>query len=896
MSVGRGLPAGTLTFVFTDIEGSTKLQQELGTDRYHQVLEVHTRILRQAFNADGGIEIRIEGDALFVVFPVAAKAVSAAAAAQRALASTAFPHGATVRVRMGMHTGEGRPASAEAGADYVGIDVNRAARVAAAGHGGQVLLTEATATLAKGDLAEGVSLRELGEFRLKDLPSPERIYQAVIAGIPSDFPAIRSLDRTPTFLPPQPSTFVGRAKEIAEGQRLLERARLVTLTGPGGTGKTRLSMRIAEEAAHDFGDGTFFVPLAPITDPELVPSTIAHTLGIQVGGTETPLDRVLDHIRDKRMLLVLDNFEQILPASPVVGRLLGASPAIKVIASSRAPLRIAGEQEFPVPPLELPNPERLPALEVLAQSDAVRLFVERAMAVRPDFNVRPENAAAIAEIVFRLDGLPLAIELAAARVKVLTPQAMLPKLRQGLDMLASTARDLPERQRTLRGAIQWSWDLLEQPERQLFARFGVFVAGAMLPQIEDVGCPGAELGRDVLDILSALVEHSLVRQSEIGEEPRFRMLVTIREFALEKLAESSERDQIVLRHAAAYLALAEEARPNLQGADQKRWLDQLELEHDNLRAALETAIERDMGDEACRFVWALWRYWQVRGHLVEGAGWAARVLAMPLDTVSPLVQMRAHEAAGGIGYWRADVGTARSSYERAYELATAHGTEADRANAAYNLSFTYGIPEADDRPAELAKALDLLRVARDKWSKVGDRAGVGRAAWALATFLQFGPPGEVDPAKLAEAHPAALEALAIHRETTNRFDVGWDLHLVGMIELKMGKLDEAAGRFRDAAAIFIPDNDLSALAVIASDAAVLALQRGLAERHAIITGFVDSVVKRTGTGILQTLRTQDGRYQTNDIAPELQPAVERGRAMDIPTGMEFALADPVAAR
>src|SRR5436190_15802402 len=574
MSAGRGLPAGTLTFLFTDIEGSTKLQAELGTDRYQDVLETHTRILRDAFK-DGGFEVRVEGDALFVVFPVAAKAVRATAAAQRALAAATFPHGATVRVRMGMNTGEGRPATAEAGADYVGLDVNRAARVAAAGHGGQVLLTAATATLARPELDDGVSLRDLGEFRLKDLPRPEHIYQLVVDGCPTEFPPVRSLDQTPTFLPEQLSTFVGRDREIAEGQRLLERARLVTLTGPGGTGKTRLSLRIAEESAGSFGDGTFFVPLAAISDPELVPSTIAHTLGVQLSGAEVPLTRVLDHVRGKRMLLVLDNFEQILPAAPVIGQLLGASPALKVIASSRAPLRIAGEQEFPVPPLELPDPQRLPSLEVLTQSDAVRLYIERAMSVRPDFRVTADNAAPIAEIVYRLDGLPLAIELAAARVKVLTPQAMLPKLRQGLEVLASTARDLPERQRTLRGAIEWSWNLLEMPERRLFARIGAFGPGARLPQIEQVSEDD-----DVLDVLSGLVEHSLVRQSEVGGEPRFRLLVTIREYALERLTQSGERNEIAARHARAYVALAEEAQPHLQAADQKGWLDRLEEEHD----------------------------------------------------------------------------------------------------------------------------------------------------------------------------------------------------------------------------------------------------------------------------------------------------------------------------
>ena len=893
MSEGRGLPAGTLTFLFTDIEGSTKLQNELGTDRYQDVLETHTRILREAFK-DGGVEIRVDGDALFVVFPVAARAVRATAAAQRALGAAVFPHGATVRVRMGMHTGEGRPATADAGADYVGIDVNRAARVAAAGHGGQVLLTDATATLARPELGDGVSFRDLGEFRLKDLANPEHIYQLVISGCAADFPPLRTLDRTSTFLPAQPSTFIGRAREIAEGQRLLEKARLVTLTGPGGTGKTRLSLRIAEESAHDFRDGTFWVPLAPISDPELVPSTIAHSLGVQVSGSEMPLRRVLDHVKDKRLLLVLDNFEQILPAAPIVGQLLAASAALKVIASSRAPLRIAGEQEFPVPPLDLPDPQHLPSLDVLAQSDAVRLFIERASAVRPDFRVTAENAGAVAEICNRLDGLPLAIELAAARVKVLTPQAMLPKLRQGLDMLASTARDLPERQRTLRGAIAWSWDLLSPAECKLFSRLAVFVAGGMLPQIEEVCGPAKELGGDVLDALSSLVEHSLIRQSEIEGEPRFRMLVTIREYALAKLAESGEHEDNAKRHALAFLGLAERSQPHLQGPEQKRSLDLLELEHDNLRAALETTITRAMGDEACRLISALWRFWQVRGHLVEGGQWASRVLALPLDAVAPLVRMRLYEAAGGMAYWRGELDIVKDFYSRALEIADTYGDESEQANAAYNLSFVFGIPSIDGSRTSLPRALELVRVARTKWTKAGDRPGQGRASWALATYLHFGRPGEVEPAKLEEARALTEEALSIHRERTNRFDIAWDLHLLGMIDVKRGRLNEAAQSFREAAGLFAADNDLSGLAVIASDTATLAAARKQRERQAVLVGIADTLAKKSGTGLLNNLRTQDGRPMPPDISPDLQAEVRRGQAMDTATGIAFALEDPVA--
>src|SRR5438552_8851721 len=622
----RGLPSGTLTFLFTDIEGSTKLLNALGTDRYHEVLATHTRTLRAAFA--GGTEVRIEGDALFLVFDTAAKAVRAAAAAQRALATTRFPHDVVVRVRMGMHTGDGVPASKEAGADYVGIDVHRAARIANVAHGGQVLLSGATATLAGPDLGDGTTLRDLGEHRLKDLALAEHIHQLVIDGLPNDFPPLRSLDRTPNNLPQQVTTFIGRDGDIVQGLRLLDRTRLLTLTGPGGTGKTRLSLQLAAEAAARFPDGAFWVPLAPISDPELVPSTIAHALGVHVGGKEDPLGRVLEHVRGKRMLLVLDNFEQILPAAPSVSALLASGPDLKVITSSRAPLRISGEQEFPVPPLDLPDPERLPSLDVLAQSDAVKLFIERARAVKPDFMVTPDNAAAVAEICVRLDGLPLAIELAAARIKLLSPQAMLPRLRKGLDLLASTSPDRTDRQRTLRGAIAWSYDLLDEGLRRFFARGAVLVAGAMLEQLEPVCGDAAEIGRDVLEGISELVDQSLLRQIEVDGEPRFRMLVTIRDYALERLAERGEQADLRARHLAAYLAVAERARPELQGKDQKRWLDVVELEHDNLRAALEFAISDGRSDDAARLVYALWRFWQSRGYLREGRSWAERAVAV----------------------------------------------------------------------------------------------------------------------------------------------------------------------------------------------------------------------------------------------------------------------------
>ena len=874
----RGLPSGTLTFLFTDIEGSTKLLNALGTDRFHEVLAVHTGALRGAF-ADGGTEVRIDGDALFVVFDSAPKAVQAAAAAQRAIAAARFPHDAVVRVRMGLHTGVGTPASREAGADYVGIDVHRAARIANIAHGGQVLISGATAMLAGQDLGPGTTLRDLGEHRLKDLAQPERIYQLVIDGLPRDFPPVRSLDRTPNNLPVQVTTFIGREEEIARGLRLLDTTRLLTLTGPGGTGKTRLSLQLAAEAAPAFPDGAFWVPLAPLSDPELVPSTIAHSLGVSVSGKETPLARVIEHVREKRMLLVLDNFEQIMPAATTVSSVLGAGPGVKVIASSRAPLRISGEQEYPVPPLDLPDPERLPSLEALAQSDAVRLFVERARAVKPDFMVMAENAAAVAEICYRLDGLPLAIELAAARTKLLSPQAMLPRLKKGLDLLASASRDRTDRQRTLRGAIAWSYDLLDDGLKTLFARCGVFVGGAMLEQLEAVCGPVSEIGGDVLDRLSELLDNSLIRQIEAAGEPRFRMLVTIRDFATERLDASDEAQQIHHRHFDAYLALAESAAPELQGKDQRRWLDLVELEHDNMRAALECAISERRVDEASRLVLALWRFWQSRGYLLEGLGWAERVLALGGE---PRTRLRALDAAGGLAYWMGDVSATERFYREEYDIAGSLADAAERANAAYNLSFVYSIAKTD-----FPQGQALLEEALAIWRRLEARAGIARAAWALA-YVHLDRPGATN-ADAEKAETLVREALAQHRALGNLFDVAWDLHTLGLVRLRLGDLDGAEAHWREAAEIFGDAQDSSGIVLILSNFAEIAKAHGNREREATLVGAWTALSQRTGVGLASLWGATEGRTVAETVLPQHRQAFERGTTMKTDEAVAYAL-------
>jgi predicted ATPase/class 3 adenylate cyclase len=872
------LPRGTLTFLFTDIEGSTKLLNALGTDRYHEVLEAHTDTLRGAFAK--GHEVRIDGDALFVVFATAQDALEATANAQRALAKTVFPHDAVVRVRMGMHTGEGTPASEKAGADYVGIDVHRAARIAAVAHGGQVLASAATRMLAGADLPQGVQLRDLGDHRLKDLALPERIYQLVIDGLPAEFPALRTLDRTPNNLPTQITTFIGREAEIHEGLKLLDGTRLLTLTGPGGTGKTRLSLQLAAEAAASFPDGAFWVPLAPISDPELVPSTIAHSLGVQVSGSELPIDRVTEHLRDKTLLLVLDNFEQILGAAPTVSTLLDAARGVKVVTSSRAPLRISGEQELPVPPLDLPDPERIPSLEVLAQSDAVRLFIERARAVKPDFMVTAENAAAVAEIVFRLDGLPLAIELAAARIKLLTPQAMLPRLKKGLDLLASGGRDRTDRQRTLRGAVAWSYDLLDDGMQRLFARCAVFVGGAALEQLEAVTGPASEIGREPLDGVSELVDQSLLRQVEVDGEPRFRMLVTIREYALERLAERGEAADLRARHLAAYLALAERARPELQGTDQKRWLDRVELEHDNLRAALELAISGGRADEAARLVYALWRFWQSRGYLREGRSWAERAIAVPGGTKE--LRLRALEALGGLVYWMGDLAML-TVYGAALDLAREIGDPKEIALALYNMSFGYTIPTGD-----MAQGRVLLEEALGLFRELGDSAAIGRASFALSNVVSGGQGHSRED--LLFARQRVDEALEHHRKLSNQFDLAWDLHMAGLVDLKLGDLAGARAQWTEATHLFDAAADISGMVLMLSDFSELAKASGDLERHDVLVGAWAALARKTGIGLTALFGQTEDRAQPETIPAERQPAVERGLAMTLDDAVAYALA------
>jgi predicted ATPase/class 3 adenylate cyclase len=657
------LPTGNVTFLFTDIEGSTKLIQRLG-DRFRVVVDEPGRILRDAMAAGAGHEVGTEGDSFFAVFPTPQGALRAAVHAQQGLAGHAWPEGHAVRVRMGLHTGEG----VLGGDNYMGLDVHVAARIAAAAHGGQVLVSESTRNEVQHALPGNVELRDLGRHRLKDIERPEHLCDLVIEGLPAEFPAIRTLDARPTNLPPYRTSFVGRGREVAEVAALLAEVRLLTLTGPGGTGKTRLALKVAADHLSRFPDGVFFADLTPIRDPALVPSVIAQALAVREEPGREILHTLSDHLRDRHILLVLDNSEQVIEAGASIARLLDEAPRLTILATSRTPFHISGEREYQVQPLTVPDPAHTADASAIMGSDAVALFTERVAAVRPGFGVTDQNASAVAQIAARLDGLPLALELAASRLKILTPEALLERLGRRLPILTGGARDLPERQRTLRATIEWSHGLLRPEEQRLFARLGIFNGGWSLDAAEAVCGPGLDI--EILDGLGSLVDHSLVRPVEIANgESRFTMLETIREFAIERLASSGEEGELRRRHAEHFLDLAEEAEPHLTRQDSRAWLARLKGEHDNLRADLDWVELREEAEIGLRIAAAIWRFWLQVGQLSEGRARLERLLSLPDAGNRGPTQVRALSALGGLAYWQNDYPPMRAAYQEAVDIA-----------------------------------------------------------------------------------------------------------------------------------------------------------------------------------------------------------------------------------
>jgi len=719
-----GTSGGTATFLFSDIEGSTKLLQESGGAAYGRILEDVRKILRETLNTFGGREIDTAGDGLFAAFASARDAVAAALQAQSILAAHSWPENKTVRVRMGIHTGE--PMTTQQG--YVGLDVHRAARICSAGHGGQILLSSATHKLIENDPPPGVTLRDLGEHQLKDIHRPEGIFQVSGEGMPVDFPPLQAVRGRRTNLPMNLVRLIGRDREVEQVVHLLlqREVRLVSLTGPGGTGKTSLAVNVASLLVDEFRDGVIFVSLVPLNDPSLVTPTICQALGFQTSRSDSMSEALTYFLEPKTLLLVLDNFEQVVTAASVVDGLLVSCPKLKILVTSRIVLHVRGEREYPVPPLSLPARTQIPSLEVMSQYAAVALFIQRATAVRPDFVVTNENAPAVAEICDRLDGLPLAIELAAARIKLFTPQALLARLGSRLDLLKTSSQHIHARHQTLRSAIDWSYQLLTDPEKTLFRQLAVFVGGWTLEAAEEIHGRSAD-DLDVIDGLSALIDKSLVRrEDQPGGEARFTMLETIHEYALERLASGEDSEQVHQAHAEHFCRLALQAELHLTGPEQRRWLDLLQAEHDNMRAALNWAEKQNLGQLALRISGALWRFWIVRGFMVEGERKLQDVLAIP------------------------------SASERS----------ADRAKV------LNGLGTIKHELSHYGSARPILEESLAIWREVGDKAGVATALNNLGWVAMF-------LGDYALCRSLSEEALAIHRESGNKRGVALSLNNLG---------------------------------------------------------------------------------------------------------------------
>jgi predicted ATPase/class 3 adenylate cyclase len=706
------LPSGTVTFLFTDIEGSTQAW-ERNPAAMRTTLERHDALLRRVIESHGGHVFKTMGDAVCAAFHIPADALKSALAAQLALEEEPHGEAGQLRVRMALHVG-----AAEArNGDYAGSTLNRVARLLAAGHGGQTLVSQAVYDLIGDALPEGVALRDLGAHSLKDLQQKVQIYQLVHAALPAEFPPLKSLDVLPNNLPTQPTSFVGREREMAEIKRLLALTHLLTLTGAGGNGKTRLALQVAADLLEDYPDGVWLIELAALADTSLVPQAVASALGVREQPGRPLTQTLAEFLKARKALLVLDSCEHVLEAClPLAALLLRACPGVRILATSREALNVPGEASWMVPPLSAPDPRSLPSAPValvsaLNQYEGIRLFVERAVLGKSDFALTERNAAALAQICHRLDGIPLAIELAAARVKAMSVDQIATRLDDRFRLLTGGSRMLLPRHQTLRATMDWSYDLLTEGERALLRRLSVFAGGWTLEAAESV-CQGDGIEEwEVLELQTHLVEKSLVTVEESpGGETRYRTLGTVQQYARDRLMETGEAAQLRNRHRDWFLELAERAGSELRGPEQARWLDRLEQEHDNLRTALEWSQAKPEGAEAgLRLAGSLYRFWYVRGYLSEGQQWLEGALSTSSGAAA-LPRAKALHGAGYLTWGQGDLPRARALLEESLALYRKLGDRRGLARTLNSLGLVgFELGETDRASSLWEEGLSLAR-------------------------------------------------------------------------------------------------------------------------------------------------------------------------------------------
>jgi predicted ATPase/class 3 adenylate cyclase len=873
------LPTGTLTLLFSDVEGSTALLNRLG-EQYGQVLSAQRTLLRAAFREYRGRELGTEGDSFFVVFETAGEAVRCCVAAQRALLGHDWPCGVPVRVRMGLHSGE--PVRHEDG--YIGVDVHRAARIAATAHGGQVVLSAATRHLVGSQLPAGVSLRDLGWHWLKDFAAPERIYQLVAADLEERFPPLKSLGAQTSLprLPVPADSFIGRDRELAEVGELVGRYRLVTLTGPGGCGKTRLATEVARlMAAGGETREVFFVDAGPLADAALIPDRLARAIGVRPGPGQSAAEALSAALPEREWLAVLDNLEHLTGAAAIVTGLLQMGPQLRLLVTSRAPLHARGEHVYPVPPLAVPGLGTGPA----GSAAAVALFADRAAAADPGFEITAENAGVVAEICRQLDGLPLAIELAAGRARVLPPEVLLARLDRRLDLLTETGGDRPSRQQTLRAAIDWSYQLLDEATRQIFRALAVFRGGWSLSAAAVV-CNRAEEVM-LLGQLATLADASLIEPAgPVAGEQRFRMLESLREFALEQLSRHGEEEMCRDRHADFVHAVAAEAAPHLTGDQQIPYLDKLEADRDNIGSALRWLAARGQIERGLQTAALAWRFWHLRAHLEEGRALLEALLTGSAAALDEAVRADGLTALGSIAYWQLNYTYAQQRYEEALASYTKAQVKTGIALSHYNLGFTAVI--AGDN----ASARWYFEQALAGYDDLADELGRGNALGGLA--LVDRATGDYE-----RGRQRAADGLSLQRLSGDDFGATNSLSLLGSITSQMGRVSEAEAMFREALISHERLGNMSGIGWMLLELAATAVTRGQPARAILLSGAARSLEGKQGGGIAVHVLLHLAE-RINTARDQLDPAQaerawDNGRLMSQQQAVAAALTDPQAA-